>query len=95
MRIIPYPPNLHPPQSGLAKIKYGVILLSAALLWGCGSLPKTAAPDAAGKSVAAKTARAKQAVPMLPAAGSGRGGYYKDDGPGDNPPDDLHAIPDA
>jgi rare lipoprotein A len=95
MRIIPYPPNLHPPQSALANIKYGVILLSAALLWGCGSLPKTVAPDAAGKSVAAKTARAKQAVPMLPAAGSGRGGYYKDDGPGDNPPDDLHAIPDA
>lgn len=93
MRTIPYPPNLHPPQSALAKIKYGVILLSAALLWGCGSMPKTAAPDA-GKS-AAKTARGKHAIPTLPAAGSGRGGYYKDDGPGDNPPDDLLAIPDA
>jgi len=34
-------------------------------------------------------------LPALPAAGSGRGGYYKDDGPGDQPPDGLLDIPDA
>jgi rare lipoprotein A len=34
-------------------------------------------------------------VPALPPAGSGRGGYYKDDGPGDAPPENLQAIPDA
>ncbi|MES2831986.1 MAG: septal ring lytic transglycosylase RlpA family protein [Pseudomonadota bacterium] len=34
-------------------------------------------------------------VPPLPAAGSGRGGYYQDDGPGEAPPSDLQAIPDA
>ncbi len=28
-------------------------------------------------------------------AGQGGGGYYKDDGPGDNPPADLAGIPDA
>ena len=28
-------------------------------------------------------------------AGSGRGGYYKDDGPGDNPPANLRDVPDA
>ena len=33
--------------------------------------------------------------PALPAAGSGRGGYYLDDGPGDNIPPDLSSIPDA
>ena len=34
-------------------------------------------------------------LPALPAAGSGRGGYYKDDGPGDNPPANLRDLPDA
>ncbi|MBC7414116.1 MAG: septal ring lytic transglycosylase RlpA family protein [Herminiimonas sp.] len=34
-------------------------------------------------------------APALPAAGSGRGGYYQDDGPGDAPPADLQATPDA
>ena len=34
-------------------------------------------------------------LPALPAAGSGRGGYYQDDGPGDAPPPNLHDTPDA
>jgi len=34
-------------------------------------------------------------APQLPAANSGRGGYYKDDGPGDNIPDGLLDTPDA
>lgn len=34
-------------------------------------------------------------LPLLPAAGSGRGGYYKDDGPGDNPPPNLNDVADA
>ena len=33
--------------------------------------------------------------PVLPPAGSGRGGYYKDDGPGTNIPPNLEAVPDA
>lgn len=33
--------------------------------------------------------------PKLPAAGSGRGGYYQDDGPGPNPPPNLMSVPDA
>ncbi|WP_025916679.1 septal ring lytic transglycosylase RlpA family protein [Herminiimonas sp. CN] len=81
-------------QASLAHLKSGALLLAATLLWGCSSMPKTAAP-AADQGVAAKSVRSKQAAPALPAAGSGRGGYYKDDGPGDNPPDDLDAIPDA
>jgi len=31
----------------------------------------------------------------LPAAGSGHGGYYQDDGPGDHPPEGLLDLPDA
>ncbi|HJU71002.1 MAG TPA: septal ring lytic transglycosylase RlpA family protein [Paucimonas sp.] len=38
---------------------------------------------------------AARGIPVLPPAGSGRGGYYQDDGPGDNPPPDLLATPDA
>ncbi|MGF6274378.1 rare lipoprotein A [Massilia sp. UYP11] len=34
-------------------------------------------------------------APQLPPAKSGRGGYYKDDGPGDNIPDGLLDVPDA
>lgn len=34
-------------------------------------------------------------LPKLPPAGSGRGGYYQDDGPGDNPPPGLMNTPDA
>ncbi len=34
-------------------------------------------------------------TPDLPPANSGRGGYYKDDGPGDNPPPNLMQVPDA
>lgn len=34
-------------------------------------------------------------APALPPAGSGRGGYYKDDGPGDDIPEGLLDVPDA
>lgn len=34
-------------------------------------------------------------LPALPAAGSGHGGYYQDDGPGDHPPEGLLDLPDA
>lgn len=34
-------------------------------------------------------------LPLLPAAGSGSGGYYQDDGPGENPPLNLRDVADA
>jgi rare lipoprotein A len=70
-------------------------LLSSLMLWGCGSVPtRTAAPGARAPDTV-KPRSKTAAIPRLPPAGSGRGGYYKDDGPGENPPDDLHAVPDA
>lgn len=45
-------------------------------------------------SPGAKPARHGE-LPSLPRAGSGRGGYYQDDGPGENPPANLLDIPDA
>jgi rare lipoprotein A len=44
---------------------------------------------------AAKHGPIGPSLPALPAAGSGRGGYYQDDGPGENPPPGLRDVPDA
>ncbi|MBJ7314212.1 septal ring lytic transglycosylase RlpA family protein [Rugamonas sp. CCM 8940] len=68
-------------------------------LAGCSSVPLTSttpparvpAPVAPGKA----GTKPEPGVPVLPAAGSGRGGYYQDDGPGDSPPANLAAVPDA
>jgi rare lipoprotein A len=43
----------------------------------------------------AKHPRIDPDLPVLPPAGSGRGGYYQDDGPGENPPPGLMNVPDA
>lgn len=62
-------------------------------LVGCGSVPQTTTTvDSAGRP--AQQAKAS-GLPVLPPAGSGRGGYYMDDGPGDNPPEGLLDTPDA
>lgn len=64
----------------------------------CGTVPQQGAPSATVPKpggVAKAPARAEPGVPVLPPAGSGRGGYYQDDGPGDNPPPNLAEVPDA
>ena len=71
--------------------KSGLLTLLCALaLAGCSSVPLDSTPTGktAGKSKAG-------AHPVLPPAGSGRGGYYKDDGPGDVTPEGLLDTPDA
>ena len=70
-----------------------VLLAAAAVLAaGCGS-PPTRPAD--GGATASAGSAARRSLPALPPAGSGRGGYYQDDGPGDNPPANLWDIPDA
>ncbi len=39
--------------------------------------------------------RHEEPAPASPQPGPGKGAYYKDDGPGANPPQDLAAVPDA
>jgi rare lipoprotein A len=51
-------------------------------------------PFPAPKTPAAKHGPIDARLPVMPAAGSGRGGYYLDDGPGDNPPPGLYDLPD-
>lgn len=75
------------------------LLLAMLALAGCSSVPLAPpAPAPAARSAGAmhETHVARDAAtPALPAAGSGRGGYYQDDGPGDNPPPNLAEMPDA
>jgi len=64
----------------------------------CGTTPQKPAsnnvPLPSGGKVKSPV-RQDPTLPALPAAGSGRGGYYKDDGPGENPPANLRDVPDA
>lgn len=65
--------------------------LCALVLAACGSLPQAPVEQPGTKTPpVAATKR-----PSLPPAGSGRGGYYQDDGPGDQEPEGLLATPDA
>lgn len=58
-------------------------------LAGCGTPPAREAPPPAAQS------RLPETPAAAPAAAPRKGAYYKDDGPGANPPPDLAAIPDA
>lgn len=73
---------------------WSLVLLSV-VFSGCSSSPKIKAPAEQRKPVAnIPIAKPGNVAPDLPKANSGRGGYYKDDGPGDNPPMDLESIVD-
>jgi rare lipoprotein A len=66
---------------------------AAAILVGCGTVSLPPAPGA--ESPAQQATGPRKSLPALPRAGSGRGGYYQDDGPGDDIPDGLLDLPDA
>lgn len=72
-------------------------LVPLLILAGCSTAPP--APDGrSGTSTPSKSSsssRTASGAPVMPAAGSGRGGYYKDDGPGDNIPEGLQNTADA
>ncbi len=63
-----------------------IVCLAPAFFAGCGSVaPRQDAPAAVWKP----------STPAPAVAAKKGGGYYLDDGPGDNPPDNLDGIPDA
>lgn len=66
-------------------------LLAALLLAACGTTTTTPTRT----PTPGKPAIREPGMPVLPPAGSGRGGYYMDDGPGENPPPGLMDVPDA
>lgn len=72
---------------------FAALLLPVLALIGCGSVPPVSQQETSPRPVAVKPG--SSSIPVLPKAGSGRGGYYQDDGPGDNPPEGLLDVPDA
>ncbi|WP_334188044.1 septal ring lytic transglycosylase RlpA family protein [Noviherbaspirillum sp.] len=77
-------------------VRSSALLLTVLSLYGCGSsvqLSETPANAPAGRQ-SAPSKSASNTIPALPPAGSGRGGYYQDDGPGDNVPPGLLDLPD-
>ena len=76
----------------MARWRLSLAALAALLMAGCAAPPPGApARPAAGAS----HPKTDNSLPVLPAAGSGRGGYYQDDGPGEHPPANLRELPDA
>ncbi len=76
-----------------------LLLAAAAVLFGlagCGSAP-TRGPDGSATEPAVRDGAAPGEPAMTRPGTAGRrgGGYYKDDGPHDNPPADLDSVPDA
>jgi rare lipoprotein A len=76
-------------------IRYSLPLAIACalVLAACGSAPP--APSSADSQPVKAAPKTASNLPKLPRAGSGRGGYYQDDGPGDAPPEGLLDVPDA
>ena len=70
---------------------------STLFLAACGSLPTEPAP-VSDRAVSVEKPAPRAAANTKPGEGvvtKRGGGYYKDDGPGDNPPEDMGAIADA
>lgn len=80
----------------VSRILPTVIVLSA-LMAGCSSTGehRSLIPLPWHHKTVARNPNIDPDLPALPPAGSGRGGYYQDDGPGDNPPPGLMNVPDA
>jgi rare lipoprotein A len=77
-----------------------IALASATLMTGCSTTTETGEhksliPLPWKHKVTTRHGDIDPSLPKLPKAGSGRGGYYQDDGPGDNPPAGLRDVPDA
>lgn len=86
----------HHPRASLGRaLRWGTLLLPL-LLAACGTTQQAPRQTAQAPATPTKSASTRPSnVPALPAAGSGRGGYYKDDGPGDHIPDGLLDVADA
>jgi rare lipoprotein A len=71
------------------------VLLCILLLSGCGALPKRTSPDRPATDTGTPVAASSGTAVTPGVAPRKSGGYYQDDGPGDHPPANLDAIPDA
>lgn len=85
-------------QSGLIAARRAAACMLVLIIAGCTSTPLPPMQEIGAPAVQASPRPAPAAsatAPTLPPAGSGRGGYYMDDGPADAIPEGLAATPDA
>ena len=80
-------------QIGLARL---LVAGMAILLPACGSAPTlNRSPESVNSAKpSTETTKSSAKTPQLPKANSGKGAYYQDDGPGDNPPPNLESTVD-
>jgi rare lipoprotein A len=71
--------------------RYAFLLIAAALVSACGTAPPAVEPPSPAQPPAAAAAARPPPSPAPQASTK----YYKDDGPGETPPPNLDAIPDA
>ena len=71
-----------------------LILFCTMCLVACGG-NRTVKPTPAPPSSASKPAPAPSSAPVDASSSNKAGGYYLDDGPGENPPQDIDSIPNA
>lgn len=85
--------SLRSEQIGLARL---LVAWLAILLAACGSAPTlNRSPESVNAAKPpAETTKSSAKTPQLPKANSGKGAYYQDDGPGDNPPPNLESTVD-
>lgn len=83
------------PYGSLRESSMVLSVLVVLVLAGCSSVPLSSTSPSESTSQPPVKKSGSPVHPVLPAAGSGRGGYYLDDGPGDVTPDGLHDVPDA
>lgn len=69
--------------------------LLISVLAGCANVPKPELPVLIASSRQTTATAPARPSTVLPPAGSGRGAYYQDDGPGENPPMGLLELPNA
>jgi rare lipoprotein A len=83
------------------RVFHGSLIFALCVLFSaCGSAPKSNKAPAQPASATNNTGNANrianppstQPTPSQTSSASGKGGYYKDDGPGDNPPPDLESV---
>jgi len=82
----------HTPIAACARLAGGAMLAALLALAGCSTAP---VKPGAGKGASSGARPSADAAGARPPAASRGGAYYLDDGPGDNPPPDLLAVPDA
>jgi rare lipoprotein A len=89
----------NPRHTGFGGIRHLPLMAGLLLLAACATAPDNGPPASGVQGSAPKSVRTTPPAPAstskAPSTSKRGGGYYKDDGPDENPPDNLADVPDA